>query len=234
MSSLAVMRGSSGEISDAPIVNGQLFIETDQLGTQDLTKYNRMYLDNNNQRYKIGLNQWESLINKPFETVGDTLSTAEDKLGLPTEWGQITNKPFETVGEGFRIVAYGQQRYLDAKVTDFDSDKENYYTTPNYDTTCGWQYLRINYNKSILRDKYIDKKITLSTTEDNVIVFEGAEVSGEEISINKNSIIEVYSSIWGFLPKKIKPKNNNTCTVVFPKYDVANTSFTCRIYIKEV
>ena len=95
MSCLAVMRGSKAEISNAPVVDGQLFIEIDQVRTQNLSSYNGMYIDNENQRFKLGINDWDGILNKPFESVGDTLATAEDKLSIHTEWDRLTNKPFE-------------------------------------------------------------------------------------------------------------------------------------------
>ena len=44
MGCFAIMRGSRAIINDTPIVDGQFFMETDQLDSSDLTKYNKIIL----------------------------------------------------------------------------------------------------------------------------------------------------------------------------------------------
>lgn len=227
MSCLAVMRGSKTEISNAPVVDGQLFIEIDQVGTQNLSGYNGMYIDNENQRFKLGINDWSGILNKPFESVGDTLATAEDKLSIHTEWDRLTNKPLEEIGYGFNI---DENKILNMNIEDLNYGQyENEIALVGY--TYGWEYIEVNNVEHIINNQqYAEQTVTLDTDEDNIIIFYGDEL---DMILSSRAGIEVYSSIWNFYPKKIEVKNN-ICTITFPKYNVPNTDLTCRIYIKEV
>lgn len=210
MSSLAIMRGSRNEINNAPIVNGQIFIETDQVGTE----YNKIYIDNNNERFVLGINNWDDIINKPFETIGDTLSTTNGKLSIKTDWSDITSKPFESLGYGVSV------------------DDNGYLKTNINFVECGWnidsqnesasQYIVINDNTTLIHgSKYKEKNMFFVDNEDNICLFEGEEIS-------EDSFITIYSSVWNLYPKKIIIKNNK-CKIIFPPYD---GWITCRIYIK--
>lgn len=216
MSSLAIMRGSRNEINNAPIVDGQIFMETDQTGVE----YNKIYIDNDTERLNLGIDNWNNIINKPFETVGDTLSTAENKLSIHTEWDRITNKPFEIIGDGINI----SNNKLNTNVQNFICDWER-------DTDYAYQYLNINDITSyIYGSQYIEQEKELSTTDDNVFIFN----SFDDFQFNKNTEVEIYSSIWNYFPKSIRIKRNKTCVVTFPPYPSSHVSLTCRVYLKEV
>lgn len=227
MSSLAIMRGSIEEIENAPIVNGQLFIETDLPRLQPPSRYNKVYIDNGNTRVKVGITDWEGIINKPFESVGDTLATAEDKLSIHTEWDRINNKPFEEIDSGLNI---DTNKKLNADLVQLDCgryDDEIFVLDCKY----GYQYIEVNNAEgTISGSEYIERTITLDTEENNVIVFDGNEIG---TIIDETKGVEIYSSIWNFYPKRVKIRDN-ICTITFPKYSTPNTEFTCRIYIKEV
>lgn len=210
MSSLAIMRGSRNEINNAPIVNGQIFIETDQVGTE----YNKIYIDNNNERTVLGIDNWNDIINKPFETVGDSLSITNGTLSIKTDWSELTDKPFEEIGYGVSV-----------------DDDGNLVTNINF-IECGWnidslnesasQYITVNNNSTLIHGSiYIEKSLFFTDSENNICVFESED-------IDENSFIEVYTSVWNFYPKKIIIKNNK-CKIIFPPYDGI---ITCRIYIK--
>ena len=47
MSCFAIMKASRDEINHTPIVDGQLLIETDHHNPLDLSRYNKIYMDNN-------------------------------------------------------------------------------------------------------------------------------------------------------------------------------------------
>lgn len=224
MSCLAIMRGLSDEINNAPIVNGQVFIETDQLGTQDPSKYNKLYIDNENQRFKLGISDWDNIINKPFESVGDTLSTTNGKLSIHTEWDTLSNKPFNTIGNGLNVDEDGN---LNTDIQDFGCA----WHTGTFDTyNYGWQYVKINNVEiKIHGNKYIEESKVLSMTDDTMYIFDCTPLGG----IADDDNVDIYVSIWNCYPKKVRIKNNK-CKVTFPPCSTPNTTLICRVYIKEV
>jgi hypothetical protein len=97
MGCFAIMRGLKAEIDDAPIVDGQLFVETDQFDISDLSKYNRMYMDNSTARVELGISAWSAL-SKPFETIDtDTLNVDENNVlsAKNQSWDNLVDKPLE-------------------------------------------------------------------------------------------------------------------------------------------
>lgn len=220
MSSLAIMRGSRNEISNAPIVDGQIFIETDQIGTE----YNNIYMDNNNNRIKLGINNWNDVDNKLFESVGNTLSTANNTLSINTEWNNISNKPFETIGVGLNVdEKYGHTR-LNADITEF-------YYGFNKLEDFGYQCININDTLEYIHGGlYIEQEKELSTTDDNIFIFN----SFDEFQFNKDTEVEIYVSIWNYYPKSVRIKRNKTCVITFPSFYYPYTYLTCRVYLKEV
>ena len=224
MSCLAIMRGLSDEINNAPIVNGQVFIETDQLGTQDPSKYNKLFIDNNDERFKLGINDWDNIINKPFESVGDTLSTANGKLSIHTEWDRLSNKPFNTIGNGLNV---DDDKKLNTDIKSFECSWHTG-TFDNY--TYGNQYIKINgVETSIHGNKYIEESKVLSMTDDTMYIFDCTPLGG----IADDDNVDIYVSIWNCYPKKVRIKNNK-CKVTFPPCSTPNTTLICRVYIKEV
>lgn len=230
MSCLAIMRGLGDEINNTPIVNGQFFIETDQLGTQDPSKYNKIHIDSENERIKLGISNWDGIIDKPFESVGDTLSTAEGKLSIHTEWDRIADKPFETLGNGINV---NSNKELNTDIWDFEYGQYSWSSTWDY-SNYGWEYIKINNNETIINGtKYIELEKVLSIDSNNIFVFKTDYYLESFGGISSNADIKVYSSIWNYYPKKVIVKKNK-CKVIFPPYSVPNTTLKCRIYIKEV
>ena len=213
MSSLALMHSTRTEINNAPIVNGQIFIETDQIGTN----YNKIYLDNNRNRIELGVSEWDSIINKPFETLGESFESDNGQLNAGIAWINITNKPFNDLGNGINVS-------IDKKLnTDIYSLECDWYG--NTSTSQGKEQA-VNINgtkKSIHGSFHMEKEMTLSTIYDNIYTFHNSK-------IENNSQIEVYTSICGMNPRSVTVTNNK-CVITFPKYGISNTQMKCRIYI---
>lgn len=243
MSCFAIMRSQRQVIENAPVVDGQIFIETsNELAIDD---YNKIYMDVDDVRREIGISswfglskpfelidedtlsiesnaltinnqEWSWLIDKPFETVGSTLSIEDGVLKFGYQWRTVTDKPFYTVGYGLNVDSNGN---LNANVTSVNVSQIGTASSTN----TSYQSVTINnINNEITGTKYMEYTQALSTTNDTVYTFSNAD-------IHSDSMIEVYSSIWGVAPKNIRVASG-TCTVTFPKYDT-NTNLTCRIYI---
>lgn len=248
MGCFAIMRGLKAEIDDAPIVDGQLFVETDQFDISDLSKYNRMYMDNSTARVELGISawsalskpfetidtdtldvdennvlsaknqSWNNLVNKPFETISNNsvLYVKDGELRANFEWNNITNRPFYTIGEGLNVNSSGN---LNADV--FSVSVSQIGTASR--TTTSYQSFSINnVNNEIKGTKYMEYERTLNTSSDTTFRFESSDIT-------VNSIIEVYSSIWGVAPRSIYV-DNGVCRVIFPQHTSA-VNLTCRIYI---
>lgn len=249
MGSFAIMRGSKAEINDTPIVDGQLFIDIDQsnINVLDSTRYSDIYIDNNTNRIKLGITEWDNLvkpfnfldnetfdvdslgvlsvkgikwtdiINKPFESMGEHLKVVNNKLELDIKWNEVTNKPFYTVGEGLNVDSNGN---LNSDV--FSVNVSQIGTASASDVS--YQSLVVNnINSEIKETKYMEYTQPLNTTGNTIYTFNNS-------NINTDSIVEVYTSIWGVNPIEINV-TNNTCIITFPEYNTANTDLTCRIYI---
>lgn len=243
MSCFAIMRGLRDEIDNTPIVDGQFFIETDIISSSD--DYNKIHIDDGDVRRELGINswfglskpfesidnttlsvtsnaltinnqEWDWLVNKPFETIGSTLFVENGVLKFGYQWNAITDRPFYTVGYGLNVDSNGN---LNADVVSVNVSQIGTASSTN----TSYQSLTVNnVNNEIVGTKYMEYTQALSTTNNTVYTFNNAD-------IHSNSMIEVYSSIWGIAPKAISV-SNGTCTVTFPKYDT-NTNLTCRIYI---
>ena len=243
MSCFAIMRGQRQVIENAPIVDGQFFIETDTVLLAN--DYNKIYIDDKDVRRELGISswfgfskpfesidnitlkvksnaltmsdqEWDWIENKPFERIGSTLFVENGVLKFGYQWNTIRNRPFYTVGYGLNVDSNGN---LNADVISVNVSQVGTASSTN----TSYQSLTVNnINNEIAGTKYMEYTQALSTTNDTVYTFNNADIYG-------NSMIEVYSSIWGVAPKNISV-SNGTCTVTFPKYDT-NTNLTCRIYI---
>lgn len=249
MGCFSVMKASRDEINHTPIVDGQLFIETDQYDGLDLSKYNKIYMDNNINddivRKELGITswlglstpfktldtdsltvesnvlkaknkRWNQILDKPFETIGSTLSVKNGALTFAYKWNEITNKPFYTIGYGLNVDSNGR---LNADVPSVIAERIGSAS----DVETSFQPLQIgNLFYWFVDSVYMEYSQTLSTTNDTVFTFTSN-------TINADSFIEVYTSIWGVNPKNISVTNNN-CVVTFPSHDTS-VNLKCRIYI---
>lgn len=247
MSCFAFMRGSKNELLDTPFVDGQFFMITDQYDGVDLSKYNGIYMDSVTRRKELGINAWQglsapfkridnnnlivvngvltyqqnwnSIINKPFETIGTNLFVKNGQLRLAILWDNIENKPFYTVGAGLNVDEYGN---LNADV--ISASLRQVGTASS--STFSYQYLLVNTTDvGIEGSKYMEYTQTLSTTQDTQYTF-------NNIDIDDDSVIEVYTSVWGINPSNIEITSNR-CVVTFPKVNASNTDLKCRIYIRK-
>ena len=251
MSCFAIMKASRDEINHTPIVDGQLLIETDHHNPLDLSRYNKIYMDNNINdemvRKELGITSWLGL-STPFKTIDtDSLTVNSDALTVKNKrWNQISNKPFETIGStlyvknGALTFAYNWNEitnrpfYTVGYGLNVDSNGNLNADTPSVivervgiasSTEVSYQSLKVgNMNYWFLNSTYMEYSQALSITNDTVFTFNNS-------NINSDSFIEVYTSIWGVNPKNISV-TNNSCVVTFPSYDT-NTTLTCRIYIRE-
>lgn len=246
MGCFAIMRCPSYVKYDAPIVDGQFFIDSDSYPIDDENSdFNRMYIDNDNVRKEVGISSWEGVLSKPFETVDEETLYADTSLSVNLqEWDRVINKPFETIGTGlyvnnhrlcldyrwskvtnrpFYTIGYGlnvdSNGYLNADVPSVvieqlgdASNIETSYQSLQVGNMCYW----------FVNSTYMEYSQTLSTTNDTVFTFSNS-------NINADSLIQVYTSIWGVNPKSISV-TNNSCVITFPSHNTSAT-LKCRIYI---
>lgn len=227
MTRILPVRGTSIEINDTPIVNGQILFETDS-DTQ-----NRVYMDievesNNSiipKRIEMGIYDWNHIDNKPFNSIGTGLNVTNGVLNLDSPivvtWSDITNKPFNIIGDGL----YVSNDELKAVVEDIDFDWDG--TASSSTSTCQklvYTNEGTTYIKEINGTKYMEDTQTLSTSTNNVYTFSSSDISS-------TSVFSVYTSIFGLRPTDITV-NGNSCAITFPSYPYENTSMTCRLYIK--
>ena len=225
MAKILPVRGTTTEINNTPIIDGQILFET------NLNEQNHIYMDiyddteQISKRISIGISDWDSIENKPFESIGTGLNVTNGVLNLddPIEidWDSIIDKPFETIGDGLMLVDdsisaavpsidfgwVGQASLSSSKVQRLD------YTNQGYD-----------YQDEINGTKYMEGTQTLNTNDDTYYYF----VSDTDFSAD--SAFDIYTSIWGFRPNYVSV-NEGTVTIGFPPYPNENTNMTCRLYI---
>lgn len=223
MTKILPIRGSNTEINNTPIVDGQLLFEINSSNGQ-----NHIYMDNGTVRIPIGLNDWSQIVDKPFSSIGVGLNVINGVLSLSSplnvSWSDVKEKLFDDIGNGL-FVSQGE---LKANIKDasfglragtasaiFAKYQQIMITDEN-----GYSVEQINGTK------YMEYSQTLNTNSNTVYTF----TSSDDITLN--GAIDVFTSIYGFKPTNIVAANG-VCTVTFPPYDTANTSMTCRIYIKD-
>lgn len=253
MTQFSPIRGTSTQINNTPVVDGQLLFEVSNLSGQ-----NHIYIDiktdyDDEIRVPLGISEWSQVQHKPFETIGSGLSVNNNVLSADDQtWNQIGNKPFETIGSGLTVV----DGVLDTNVSTpkwseidnrpFSSigvgltvDSNNrlnanirsvQLTTQGTGTASSPQYQQLAVNDSgtttnseIDGTKFMEYSQNLSTSDSTVYTFSSSEITA-------NSAIDVFTSIWGIDPTNVSA-SNGTCTVTFAPVETA-TSMICRIYIK--
>ena len=87
------------DLSNTPILDGQLLFVTNQ----DNGK-NPIYLDIGSSRKQIGVYDWDTIANKPFNSIGSGLQVdGNGTLYTSVAWSVVANKPFSTVGNGLTV-----------------------------------------------------------------------------------------------------------------------------------
>ena len=222
MKKILPIRGNRTEINNTPIVDGQLLFEIDSDGQ------NHIYMDNGTVRIPVGLNNWSQIVDKPFSSIGVGLNVINGVLSLSSplnvSWSDVKEKLFDDIGNGL-FVSQGE---LKANIKDASfglragtaSAIFAKYQQIMITDTNGYSVEQINGTK------YMEYSQTLNTNSDTVYTF----TSSDDITLN--GAIDVFTSIYGFKPKSVVA-SNGVCTVTFPPYDTANTTMTCRIYIKD-
>lgn len=248
MGCFAIMRGSRTIINDTPIVDGQFFIETDQKSASDLTKYNKIYIDDGDVRKELLVKDWSTLI-KPFDTIDEDSLNIDSSGRLNANiqsWNIITDKPFSTIGGTSLFVDSNQLSMHDLEWDDITTkpfdiigiglsvDEDGYLKSDIQSVSVSEVGIASEINEShqvmsindsdnpIDSTSYMEDTKTLSTTENIIYTF-------NNYRIKKNSKIQVYTSIWGINPIKIDV-DDGVCDIIFLKNDTA-TNMTCRIYI---
>ena len=249
MTEFTPIRGTSTQINNTPIEDGQLLFETSSSNGR-----NHIYIDVDTSRITVGITRWNQLLNKPFETIGNGLSVTNNVLSADyQEWSQISHKPFNSIGSGLTVVdgvlnanvitpswsellgrpftsigeglTVDSNNRLNANVRSvsvaMNGSKGTYNTFEN-------QKISVNTNGTTVNTEIVGTKCmqysqTLSTTNDTVYTFSSSEIT-------TNSAIDVFTSIWGVDPINVNV-SAGTCTVTFAPADTA-TSMMCRIYIK--
>lgn len=182
----------------------------ERLDNDTIYAYNALDLEVRSQ-------EWDEIVDKPFERIGSTLSVENGTLTFAYKWNQIEDRPFYTIGYGLNVDSNGN---LNANVSSVEVVQVG--TASN--TTVSYQSLKINNVNNCLDDSmYMEDTQTLSTSNDTTFTFTNN-------AITPDSLIETYTSIWGVVPKNVDVSQNGICTVTFASYNTA-TSLTCRIYI---
>jgi len=130
-------------------------------------------------------------------------------------WSALTGKPFSTVGSGLTVTS-------DTLTADVQSASVEHSGTAS-SSAYRRETITINGSaNSIDRTLYMEQTKTLSTSASTTYTFSNS-------AITANSLIEVFSSIWGIVPSSVTV-SSGSCTVTIPKYSSA-ASLKVRIYI---
>lgn len=240
------VRGTTTQINNTPITDGQILFETNQPNGQ-----NHIYMDVGSQRIGVGIYDWSQITNKLFESIGSGLTvtsgvlSADDQdwsqiLNKPfesinsddfvveddtllinpsvKEWANITDKPFETLGDGLNVDV---DDVLNADIYNVTVSLQGSATA----STSRYQQITINTTSTEINGtKYMEYEQTLDTTNDNVYTFNNADIT-------TSSAIDVFTSISGMNPTDVEV-TTGTCTVTFDPYTREDVDMVCRIYIK--
>ena len=226
MANILPIKGTTTDINNTPIVDGQLLFETNSTEGQ-----NHIYIDVENNRIPIGIYDWGQIENKPFNSIGTGLIVSNGVLNLSSpitvDWSDITDKPFNTIGDGLYVSSNELKAKIENVVLGWIGSASS--------NTLRWQqtvYVNegANYVVEINGSKYMQYSQTLNTNANTVYTF-----TTDTENITANSAIGVYTSVFGIRPTDITVTisgSTATCTVTFPPYDYANTDMLCRIYIR--
>lgn len=214
------IKGTTSQINNTPILDGQILFETDNGDGQ-----NHMYIDVDSYRLPVGIYDWSHIENKPFTSIGAGLSVTNGVLNLDStisvDWDDVTLKPFNTIGNGL----YVSSNALKAKI---ENVAFGWIGSASASSARWQQMVYVNegatYTNEIGGSKYMQYSQTLSTSANTVYTFTSD-------IITTDSIIDVYTSIFGATPIDISI-STGSCTITFPPYANANTNMLCRIYFK--
>ena len=249
MTNFLPIRGTSTQINNTPITDGQILFETNNPNGR-----NHIYIDVDSERIAMGISEWGQVLNKPFETIGYGLSVVDDVLSADyQEWSQILHKPFNSIGSGLTVVngvlnanvitpswnellnrpfsSIGEGLTVDSN-NRLNANIRSVTVAMNGSTgaynTFENQRISVNTNGTTTNTEIVGTKCmqysqTLSTTDNTVYTFSSSEIT-------TNSAIDVFTSIWGVDPTYVNV-SSGTCRVTFAPVET-ETSMICRIYIK--
>lgn len=248
MTQFSPIRGTTSQINNTPIIDGQLLFEIKNSNGQ-----NHIYIDVDSERLPMGISEWSQVQNKPFETIGSGLSVTNNVLSADDQtWSQIQNKPFERIGSGLSVVNgvlnanVGTPRWTEVDDKPFssigeglnvDSSNRLNANVRNVEmsmqgtataTSSKYQQIDVNTNGTVVSTeidgtRFMQYSQTLNTASTTVYTFTNS-------AITNNSAVDVFTDIWGIDPTNVNI-SNGTCTVTFAPVETA-TSMICRIYIK--
>lgn len=214
------VKGTTSQISNTPILDGQILFETDNTAGQ-----NHIYIDVETNRVPVGIYDWNQIENKPFTSIGAGLSVTNGVLNLDSpiiiDWDDITLRPFTTIGNGL----YSHNDALTAWVEDVNC------SWVGVASSTGIRVQQIAYTvngsesvNNIDGTLFMQYSQTLSTSSNTVYTFTSS-------SITTDSIIDIYTSVFDFRPTSVVV-SSGSCVITFPSYPHANTDMICRIGIK--
>ena len=232
MANILPIKGTTTDINNTPIVDGQLLFETNSTEGQ-----NHIYIDVENNRIPIGIYDWGQIENKPFNSIGVGLTVSNGVLNLSSpitvDWDDITNKPFNDIGDGLFLTG---NNVLTANIQSLGLQWRGTAATDRvrYQDFSWVHDDSVSSEEEIDGSKYMEYSQTLNTNANTVYTF-----TNDSGDITANSVFSVYTSVFGIRPTDISITSTSTsagtlwtCTVTFPPYDYANTTMTCRIYIR--
>lgn len=214
------VKGSSSQIENTPVLDGQILFETD-----DVEGGNHIYIDVGENRIPIGVYDWNQIENKPFTSIGAGLSVTNGVLNLDSpivvDWDDVTLKPFDSIGDGLYVTS----DTLNAKIENIT------FGWTGTASSTGSRYQQLIYvdegtthTNEISGTKYMQYSQTLSTSNNNVYTFTSDAITAD-------SIIDIYTSVFGFTPTNIVV-STGSCVITFPPYTYTDTDMMCRICFK--
>ena len=249
MTKFSPIRGTTTQINNTPIVDGQILFET------NLNGQNHIYVDVDELRIPVGISEWSQILHKPFETLGDGLTVVNGVLSVDAQsWEQILNKPFTSIGSGLTVTngvlsanvstpswnniddrpftSIGDGLTVDSN-NRLNADIRSVQLTMQGTGTASssaYQRLRVNMegtnvDSEINGSRYMEYSQNLSTSDNTVYTF-------SDSSITNNSAVDVFTDIYGIDPINVNI-TSGVCRVTFaPPETVISTPMLCRIYIK--
>lgn len=169
---------------------------------------------------------WANVTEKPFDTIGSGLIIDGTVLKKDTtevkSWSDITDKPFNTVGAGLTVT----NNTLSALIKTATLETS---TWTSSGMTFSHDLVKVNNTtiSEVYGTRYIEQDFTLSRSNEVTVTFTSS-------AITESSTIKIYTDLYG-LNFKNAVLQNGSCTITFPKCDIApldTLNRLCRIYIE--
>lgn len=167
---------------------------------------------------------WSNLLNKPFTNIGSGLTVTNNMLTTDIGWTDVASKPFTSIGGGLNVTNGVLDTVLQSVTAPTTGTASASATRSQALTISG---ANPTVTTKINGTTYMEYSQTLNAGVFTDYTFQNSE-------INANSIIDVYTSVWGIVPSSVIINTATTppsCTVRFTS-DTTISDFLCRIYIK--